>query len=90
MVKYRDGKETEKQKLESAGNVLWRRLGGDGGCFPADGGALPEVCEELPSCGKGEAEARNQVRTRCVLWRYRLRCVSLGEETSFAPGQLDA
>lgn len=42
MVKYKDGKETEKEKLESAANVLWHRLGGDGGCFPADWNALPE------------------------------------------------
>ena len=41
-VKYKDGKETEKEKLESAANVLWHRLGGDGSCFPADWNALPE------------------------------------------------
>lgn len=32
----------QKEKLESAANVVWRRLGEDGGCFPADWNALPE------------------------------------------------
>lgn len=28
VVKYKDGKETEKEKSESTANVLWRRLRG--------------------------------------------------------------
>lgn len=42
VVKYKDGKVREKEKLESAASVLRQRLEGDGGCFPGDWNALPE------------------------------------------------
>lgn len=41
MVKYKDGKVREKEKLGSAANVLRQRLEGDGDCFPGGWNALP-------------------------------------------------
>lgn len=42
MVNYKDGKVTEKEKLESAANVFRHWLEGDGGCFPGGWNDLPE------------------------------------------------
>lgn len=42
VVNYKDGKVTEKEKLESAANVFRHWLEGDGGCFPGGWNDLPE------------------------------------------------
>lgn len=53
MVKYKDGKVREKEKLECAANVLRHRLEGDGAVFQDSGmSCLREACIELPFHGR--------------------------------------
>lgn len=53
MVKYKDRKVREKEKLESAANVLRHRFEGDGALFQEAGmPCLRQACMELPFHGR--------------------------------------
>lgn len=81
VVKYKDDKVREKEKLESAANVLRHRFEGDGGSFPGGWNALPErSMHEITFSWKVRSwSSRNQIHTWAENTRVEM-CIFSGRE----------